>query len=66
MVSALIRSRLVNLASCPALVQYFELIMALAENYILEERVVKIITGELFLNLSHKNIEKVFHLLRED
>ena len=40
--------------------------MALAKNYILEERVVKSITEEIVLNLRPKNIEKVFNLLRVD
>lgn len=38
--------------------------MTLAENYASEERVVKSITGEIFVDLRPKNIEKVFHLLR--
>ena len=66
MVSTLIRSRLVNISSHPILVQSSELIMALAKNYVLEERVVKIITREIILDLRPKNIEKVFHLLRVD
>lgn len=66
MVSALIRSGLVNAALHPVLVQSSELIMALVENYVSEERVVKNIIGEIVLDLRPKNIEKVFHLLREN
>ena len=66
MVSALIKSRLVNVASHQVLVQSFKLIMALEKNYVSEERVVKIITREIILDLSPKNIKKVFHLLRVD
>ena len=36
--------------------------MALAANYVLEERVAKRITGGIILNLRPKNIEKIFHL----
>ncbi len=40
--------------------------MALAENYVLKERVVKSIIGEIILDLRPKNIKKVFHLPRAD
>lgn len=59
MVSTLIRSELVNAASHPVSVQSSKLIMALVENYVSEERVVKTITGEIVLDLRPKNIEKV-------
>jgi hypothetical protein len=64
MVTTLIRWGLVNLASHPISVQSSKLIMALAENYVSEERVVKSITCEIILDLRTKNIKKVFHLLR--
>ena len=65
-VSTLIRLGLVNTTSHPISVQSSELIMALAENYVSEERVVKSITREIFLDLRPKNIDKVFHLPREN
>ena len=41
-----------------------DLEMALVENYVLEERVIKNITREIILDLRPKNIKKVFHLPR--
>lgn len=38
--------------------------MALAKNYVSEERVVKSVTREIVLDLRPRNIEKVFHLLK--
>ena len=38
--------------------------MTLTKHYVLEEKVVKSIIGEIFLDLQPKNIEKVFHLPR--
>ena len=64
--SILIRSRLVNVASHPVSTQSSELVMALEENYVLEERVVKSITREIILDLRPKNIEKFFRLPRVD
>lgn len=66
MISSLIRSGLVNTASYPISVQSSELVMVLAENYVLVERVVKSITGEIILDLRPKNIKKLFHLARVD
>lgn len=66
MISSLIRSGIVNAASHLISIQSLELIMALVENYVSEERVVKSITGEIMLDLRPKNIEKVFHFLRVD
>lgn len=63
---ALIRLGLVNATSHPISVQSSELIMALAENYVSEERVVKRITREIILDLRPNNIEKLFHLPRVD
>lgn len=40
--------------------------MALAENYVSEERVVKSVTGKIVLDLRPRNIEKSFHLPRID
>ncbi len=65
MVSSLIQSGWVNMASHPTLVQSFELIMTLAHHYIPEE-VVKSVTGEIVLDLRPHNIKNVFHLPRED
>lgn len=62
----LIRLGLVNATSHLILVQSSKLIMALAENYVTKERVVKSITREIMLDLRPKNIEKVFYLLRVD
>lgn len=66
LVSSLIHSRLVNTASHPLSVQSAELVMTLAQHFILEERVVKNVTGEVVLDLRPNNIERVFHLLRVD
>ncbi len=66
MVSSLIQSGLVNVVSHPTSVQSLEIIMALAKNYVLEERFVKSVTREIVLNLRPRNIEKVFHLSRID
>ena len=66
MVSTLIRSGLVNVASHTVSVQSLELVMTLTKQLVLEERVVKSVTGEIILDLRLKNIEKVFHLLRID
>ena len=66
MIFALIRSRLVNVASHPISIQSSKLIMALAKNYVLEVRVVKSIIGEIVLDLRPKNIEKKFNLPRAD
>ena len=54
MVSTLIIFGLVNAASHSTLVQSSELVMALEENYVSEERVVKSITGEIILDLRPK------------
>ena len=40
--------------------------MTLAGNHVLEERVVKIIIGEIVLDLRLRNIDKVLHLPRGD
>ena len=66
MVSPLIRSGLVNAASHLVSVQSLEVIMTLAKHFVLIERVVKSVIGEIFLDLCPKNIEKVFHLPWED
>lgn len=58
----LIRLGLVNATSNLVSVQSSEVIMVLAKNYVLEERVVKNIIGEIVLDLRPKHIEKVFHL----
>lgn len=64
MVLALIRSSLVNTTSHPTSVQSLKLIMALADNYVSEEKVIKSVTREIVPNLKPWNIEKVFHLPR--
>ena len=51
MVSTLIHLGLVNAASHPVSIQSSELIMKLAQHFVLEERVVKSVTGEIFLDL---------------
>ena len=51
MMSALICSKLVNVASHPMSIQLAELIMSLAQCFDLEERVVKSIIGEVVLDL---------------
>ena len=66
MASTLIRLGLVNKTSHPISVQPSVLFMVLVEKYVLEERVVKIITREIILDLRPKNIKKVFHLRREN
>ena len=38
--------------------------MTLAQNFVLEERVVKSLSGEFFLDLQPDKIERVFHLTR--
>ena len=40
--------------------------MALAQHFVPEERVVKSVTGEVVFDLRPNNIERVFHLPRED
>ena len=40
--------------------------MALVESYVLEDRVVKSIIGEIVLDIKPKNIKKLFQLLKED
>lgn len=66
MVSNLIRSRLVNMASHPTSVQSSELIMKLLHHYVPREKVVKSVTGDLVLDLRPQKIKKVFHLPRTD
>ena len=38
--------------------------MTLAEYYVIEEKFVKSVTGEIVPDLQPRNIEKLFHLLR--
>ena len=64
--STLICSGLVNIASHPVLVQSVELIMALSQHFVPKERVVKSVTKEVVLDLRPHNIERVFHLPREN
>ena len=66
MVSTLIWSGLVNVASRPMLVQSLDLIMTLAQHFLPNERVVKSVTWEDVLDLWPDNIERVFHLPRVD
>ena len=66
MVSTLIRLGLVKEASHLMLVQSLKLVMKLAQHFILEERMVKSVTGEIVLDLRLNNIEQVFHLPRAD
>ena len=51
LVSTLIHFRLVNVAPHPMLIQSAELIMALAQRFVLEERIVKSVIGEVVLDL---------------
>ena len=51
MVSSLIRPGLVNTRSHPTSIQSSEVTMDLADNYLLEEKVVKSVTGEIVLDL---------------
>ena len=51
MIFALIRSRLVNIASYLMSMQSSKLVMTLAQHFVPEERVVKSVTGEIVLNL---------------
>ena len=62
MVSTLIWSLMVNVASHSVLLQSLELIVTLVEHLVPEERVVKSLIGEIVLDLQPKNIEKIFHL----
>ena len=66
MVLKLIRLGLVNATSHPTSVQSSELIMALVENYVREEKVVQSSIREIVLDLRPRNIEKIFHLPRVD
>ena len=66
MMSALIRSSLVNVASHATSMHSSELIMELVDNYITKENFVKSVTGKVALDLLPQNIEKVFHLPRDD
>ena len=66
MVSKLIWLGLVNAMSHPTFVQSLELIMALAKNFVTEEKVVKSVIGKVFLDLQPWNIEKFFHLPKVD
>ena len=54
----LIQSGLVNMASHPTLVQSSELIMTLAHHYVPEEKVIKSVIGEIFLDLMLLKIKK--------
>ena len=66
MVSALIHLGLVNTTSHSVSVQSSGLVMTLAQHFVPGERVVKSVIGEIIFDLWPNNIEKIFHLLRED
>ena len=66
MISALIYFKLVNATSHLLSVQLAELITALSQHFVPKKRVIKSVTGKVVLDLRPNNIERVFHLPRED
>lgn len=62
MVLALILSGLVNISSHLMSHQSTELIMMLVHHYVLEEKVVKSVTGEIFLDIISQKIMNIFYL----
>ena len=56
MISTLIRSRFVNAESHLVSMKYLELFMTLVVHFVHKKRVVKIIEGEIIIDLWPKNI----------
>ena len=60
MVMKMIKNGLFNVASLLESIQSSELIMTIAQHYVLDESIVRSVIGEMVLNLRPKNIKKVF------
>ena len=58
----MIKNGLVNVASHLVSVQSSDLMMTIAQHYVLDERIVKSVTGEMVLDPRLDDIKKVFHL----
>ena len=65
-ITKMIRCGLVNVAAHPISVQSSKLIMAIAQNYVPDEKIVWAIIGEMVLDIKPHAIQRAYHLLASD
>ena len=51
LITKMIRSGLVSVATLPVLVQSSQLIMMIAQHYVLDERIIRVVTREMVLDI---------------
>ena len=62
----MIRNGLVSTATHLVSLQSSELIMVITHHYVLDDKIIRVVKGEVVLDLTPNSIERAFHLLTSD
>ena len=65
-ITKLITCELVSVVAHPVSMQSSELIMAITQHYVPDEKIVRAVTGEMVLDIRPDAIERAFHLPASD